>query len=250
MAKKRKKDKEEKEEYEFKPPTFDEKEFLEKELRDTKTVLFTIGYGALFGLIAGLIANLDQDLAMIGLIIVIGGLISLKYFYSVIKVDTTQFQKKNWAGNAVWFFFTFLAIWVLLFNYPFADHADPSVRDVVVWVYDGDSYTAIDYKYVDTAGSYAWVPRDDVALNTIVHASSNYTVNITARIADNGDLETARIVIGGGTYIPMTYEGEHRYGYQINGADLSSGGLSFTIEATDGVENITVFTPVSTIPVT
>ncbi len=247
MAKKRKK--EEKEEYEFKPPTFDEKEFLQKELRDTRTVLFTIGYGALAGLIAGLISDFNQDLVFIGLIIVIAGLVSLKYFYSVIKVDTSQFQKKNWAGNVVWFFFTFLAIWVLLFNFPFADHANPSVRDVVVWVYDGDSYTAVDYKYVDSSGSYEWVPRDDVILSTLVHASSNYTVNITARIADNGNLASARIVIGSGTYVPMTYEGNHRYGYQIDGADLPSGGLSFSIEAIDEVDNITIFEPVSAIPV-
>ena len=35
MAKKRKKEKQEKEGYEYKPPEFDEEEYLRKEVRDT-----------------------------------------------------------------------------------------------------------------------------------------------------------------------------------------------------------------------
>lgn len=249
MAKKRKKDKEEKEEYEFTPPEFDEKEFLLKELRDTKTVLLTVGYGAAFGSVAGLLSNLSESLIPIGLALVLGGLVSLKYFYPFLKIDVSQFQKKNWAGNIAWFFFTFLAVWVLVINFPFADHADPSVTFVTVWVDNGTNITAMDYEYVDSVGSYVWVPRWDEPLDSMIHASSSYTVNISAKVADNGELSTVRLSVNGGDFVSMISEGSHRFGYEITGDQLSSGGLSFEIRAADEVGHITIFKPVSAIPV-
>jgi len=250
MAKKRKKDKGEEQEYEFKPPEFDEKEFLEKELRDTKTVLLTVGYAVLFGVLAGVLSIVDESLAPIGLALVLGGIYSLKYFYPLIKVDISQFQKKNWAGNVAWFFFTFLAVWVLTLNFPMSDHADPSVTNIVVWVDNGTNVTAIDYEYVDSAGSYMWVPRWGETLGTIIQANASYTVNITAKVADNGVLDSALISVDGGAFTPMSSEGDHRFGFSITGDQLTSDGLTFTIRATDEVGHEKVFTPVSAIPVT
>ncbi|HIJ16330.1 MAG TPA: hypothetical protein HA364_00935 [Thermoplasmata archaeon] len=250
MAKKRKKDKEDKEDYEFTPPEFDEKEFLLKELRDTKTVLLTVGYAAVFGIVAGVMANLDQDLVPLGLAIVIAGLVSLKYFYPFIKVDVTQFQKKNWAGNIAWFFFTFLAVWVLMFNFPIADHADPSVTEVTVWVDNGTNVTAIDYEYVDSVGAYVWVPRWGESLDSMIHASAAYTVNITAKVADNGELVTTLVSVDGGeNFLSMTPEESHRYGFLLTGDQILSGSLTFEIRAADDAGHVTVFMPASAIPV-
>jgi uncharacterized membrane protein (Fun14 family) len=246
MAKKRKKDKEPKEEYEFKPPEFDEKEFLLKELKDTKTVLFTVGYAALFGIVTGLLSIVDEALVPLGVVFLFGGLFSLKYIYGVIKVDTSQFQKKNWAGNIAWFFFTFLAVWVLTFNYPVSDHANPTVADVTVWVDSGTNITAIDYKYVDSLGTYAWVPRWGESLDSIIHASASYSVNISAKVADNGELSTVRISVGVDDFVTMSPEGNHRYGRTLTGSDLTSGSyLTFEIRATDAVDHVTTFSPVS-----
>lgn len=249
MAKKRKKEKEVKEEYEFVPPDFDEREFLLKELKDTRTVLFTVGYAVIFGVVAGLISNFDEELALIGLALVLGGLLSLKYFYPLVKIDISGFQKKNWAGNVAWFFFTFLAMWVLTFNYPFADHANPSVEKVTVWVDNGTNITAIDYEYVDSLGGYAWVPRWGESVDSMIFASSSYTVNITARVTDNGELATARISVNGGDLTHMTAEGDHRFGYALTGDQISGGSLTFTISAWDEAGHETVFTPVGTIKV-
>ncbi len=249
MAKKRKKEKEEKEEYEFTPPDFNEREFLLKELRDTKTVLLTVGYAALFGVAAGLISNIDEGLVMVGLALVLGGLLSLKYFYPLMKIDASEFQKKNWAGNIAWFFFTFLAIWVLTFNYPFADHANPSIGDVAVWVDNGTNVTALDYEYVDSVGGYVWVGRWGEDPGATIYASSSYTVNITATVADNAELTTVRISVNGGELAYMTAEGDHRFGYTLTGDQLSSGSLTFTISAWDEAGHEAVFTPASAIPV-
>jgi hypothetical protein len=249
MAKKRKKEKEEKEEYEFVPPDFDEKEFLLKELKDTKTVLLTVGYAALFGIVAGLISNFDEGLALAGLALVLGGILSLRYFYPLVKIDPSGFQKKNWAGNVAWFFFTFLAVWVLTFNFPFADHADPTIKEVTVWVDSGTNVTAIDYEYVDSIGGYTWVGRWGEDPDALIYGSSTYTVNVTARVADNGVLTTVRISVNGGELVNMAAEGEHRYGYSLTGDQIASGSLTFTISAWDEAGHEAVFAPVKAIKV-
>lgn len=241
MAKKKRKDKEE-QEYEFKPPEFDEREFLLKELRDTKTVLLTVGYAGLFGILAGVITGVDDRLAPIGFALVLAGLVSLKYIYPLLKIDVSEFQKKNWAGNIAWFFFTFLAVWVLSFNYPFADHADPSVTDLTVWVDNGTTVTAIDYKYVDSLGREVWVVRSGESLESVLGWSSSYTYNMTAKISDNGKLSTVRISVNGGAFTDMTPEADHRFGEAVNGGDISSRSIVFEIRATDEVGHETVKT--------
>lgn len=251
MAKKRKKDKVEQEEYEFRPPEFDEKEFLRKELRDTKTVLFTIAYAAIFGIVAGLIAQVGIEFIALGAALLFAGILSLKLVYPYMKVDLSEFTKKNWAGSVAWFFFTFLAAWVLMFNYPFADFADPQVTEVTVWVTnDVGNVTAIDYKNVPERGGYEWVPRWG-DLDTLIRSDAAYTINITARVADNGELANVMIAIGSptATYEVMDSEGEHRFGYQLTGDQLESS-LMFYIRAGDDAGNEKVFSPRASIIVT
>ncbi len=255
MAKKRKKDKAKKEEeYEFKPPEFDEKEFIRKELRDTRTVLITVGYAALFGSIATVLAHLSNGLIGVSFLLVFVGIYSLKYLYPFLRIKTEDFQKKNWAGNVVWFFLTFLAVWVLTFNFPISDKANPKVEDIVVWVTNEDTgnITAIDYEYVKSVDSYGWVARDGGPLPGILVANSSFTINITARITDNGVLKAHEISVGPteGVYEDMTKDADtvNRYDYVIGGEELSGDYLLFFIHAKDDRGNEVTFVPVSGIP--
>lgn len=253
MAKKRKKQKAKEEEYEFTPPEFDEREFLKKEIRDTKTTLITIGYGAVFGVVAALISMASNNLVGASFLLVFVGIYSLKHFYAFLRIKTDEFQKKNWAGSVAWFFLTFLAVWVLAFNFPFSDHANPKVEDVVVWVTNETTgnTTAIDYEYIPSQGSYGWVPRYG-SLDTLIHANAGYTVNVTARITDNGILSTAEISIGtvAASYEPMSEDGVNRYGFEVSGEELSSeNDLMFFIRAVDDHGNEFTFVPVQTVPV-
>ncbi len=250
MAKKRKKEKVEKEEYEFRPPEFDEKEFLKKEIKDTRTALLTIAYAGLFGVISGAISIFNENLVGIAFIVGIAGIFSLRYVYPLIKVDTSAFQKKHWVGNIGSFFFTFLAVWVLLLNMPLSDHADPTVDEVIVWVDNGSNVTGIEYMYVEAQGVYAWIPMDvNYTLDTMVRAS--YKLNITAKIADNGKLSSVTIAIGSQDSPPhaMTYEGEHRYGYLMNASAAGSTGLMFYVTALDKAGNEVLFFPARSIPI-
>jgi len=249
MAKKRKKDKEEKEDYEFRPPEFDEKEFLKKEISDTRTAVLTIVYASVFGIIAGVITLLGPGFAGAAFLVGIAGMFVLKYAYPIMKVDISGFQKKNWLGNLGAYFFTFLAVWVLLLNMPFSDHASPDVEAIIVWVDDGTSVRGIEF---DLDGA-AWVPLNSTdKVDTMISKAANITINITARVADNGKLALVTISIGTQDSPPhaMTAERNERYGFTISSGDLSAeSGLVFFITAEDEAGNSVVYHTGKTLPV-
>lgn len=247
MAKKRRKDREEKEEeYEFRPPEFDEKEFLLKELFDTRVVMFTVLFGVIFGVVAGIITIADNSLIGVAFLVVVAGMIALKWLYPLVKIDTTKFLKKNWLGNVGTFFFTFLAIWVLLVNQPFADFAHPTVTDATIWVANTGNVTAVDYKFNKALGTSTWSERFGLAVATVIHANS--TLNITARIADGDGLKSVTISIPNMPLGNMTREsaGVSRWGYSVNASSFISGptgSLSFIITAIDEKGNLELFQP-------
>jgi hypothetical protein len=252
MAKKRRKDKEEQEDYEFRPPEFKEDEFLKKEITDTRTAFLTIVYAAAFGVMAGVI-SLNGAFVGLAFLAALVGMFTLKWFYGFAKVDTSGFAKKNWVGNVGSFFFTFLAVWVLLLNMPFSDHADPTVDKAIVWVDDGTTVRGIEYKLDKTQGIYSWVATNaSEAANTTISKVGNYTINITAKVSDNGDLSSVKIAIGSQSspFHDMTPIGDHRYNYSLKSDTLDpSSGLMFFISATDDAGNMIVFRPDIAIPV-
>ena len=117
MAQKKRKEEEKKEpQYEFIPPSFDEKDFLEKDIRATKVTMLSFVWGLIFGIIAGLTNSISP---LVGLLVLIIGIYLLKYFYQMAKIDTKEMDKKSWLGNIAMFFFLFLGTWIMLLNPPF-----------------------------------------------------------------------------------------------------------------------------------
>jgi hypothetical protein len=248
MAKKRKKGKEkEEEEYEFIPPEFDEREFIQKELRDSKAVIVTVIFAIILGIVAGVISALNRQLIGIAFLVVIVGIFMLKPVYNFVNIDTDGFQRRNWAGNIGTFFFTFLAIWILLMNTPFADFTKPVVKDVIVWVDNGTSVGGLEYTYTKDNNTYWW-KQVNASIPARIISGSNQTINITAKVADNGKLRTVEIAIGAEQiYVNMTKSSvDSRYEYKILAADLDS---SFFIKAEDSVGNTIDFLPQVGIPI-
>jgi hypothetical protein len=242
MAKKRKKDKkEEDEEYEFTPPDFDEKDFLKRELKDTKAALVSIGVAALFGVLAGALASIDSSIVLPALLLGVAGILLLKYIYQLLKVDISHFQKKNWVGIAGTFFFTFLAIAVLTINVPFIDLADPTVDKVIVWVDDG-SPTLHGLQYDSETSAWTNI-SDDTGWDRVIHSSD--TVNITAHVSDNGKLSVVEIAIVPtiSTYHAMNKSAGSRYNYSIQADQFAGQDLTFYIRAVDGSGNSILFSP-------
>ncbi len=252
MAKKRKRDKEEEEEYEFRPPEFNEKEFIEKELRDSKAVIITVIYALGFAVIAGLISGASHDLVGVSFVVVIAGILSLKWVYGLFGIDTKTFQKRNWAGNIGTFFFTFLAIWILLMNTPFADFSNPVVNRVVVWVDDGTSVRGLEYTFDKTTNVYTWEQVNKTFPATII-SGSNQTINITAKVADNGKLRSVEIVIGSystGGLVNMTRSTlDDRYEHKVTESAIDALPYFFIV-ASDSAGNSVTFQNAVPLPIT
>ena len=217
MAKKRKKEKQEKEGFEYKPPEFDEKEYLRKEVRDTKTLLVTIAYAALIGIASyGVMFTEVALAALLGFIAVV----FLRHIYPLIGIDTSAIEKKQWAGNIVMYLFTWLAVWILLTNPPFSDIAGPTIKD--------------DEIYFEKSPGY-WILYDDDKGN--LTGGMNVSINVT--IADNVEVDPDTVsitIVRDGTEITspggsdMFHEGSNYwYVFTYN----QTGIYTYTITAKD-----------------
>ncbi len=225
MARKKKKGskkkKEEKEEgYEFVPPEFDEETFLRKDIKTTKALIVTVLSALGFAVMAYFAGLVDF---ILGLLVLLIGVISLRYIYTLTRVPTEDLEKKSWAGNFILFVLLCLGLWILFLNPPFSDHTSPLIEDSAIWVYD----TSVD----------DWVKMNDANRATLIN--SGETVNITADVTDNGDLESVKINVhlagNPGEYVDMENVGNITYQYSTSYD--TAGTYYYTIESVDGAGN-------------
>lgn len=241
MAKKRKKEKEAEEKYEFVPPEFDEKQFLRDEMKATKRVVLIVLYGVLFGVLAAIVTAMERN-GYFGLIMLIIGAVFIRYFMQTMKIDVSKLTKRNWAESAMYFFFTFLAIWVLAVNPPFFDYVSPEIKNITLSV----GYTGTNLVFNYSMVSQEWQAPDNISLKTALdYARAHGTsVNITAHVADSSGLAGAPVI----TLAPnnpivsaMTHVGNYTYSYSIASMStdyLNNGQIfTFSISATDNHGN-------------
>jgi hypothetical protein len=132
MAKKRK-DKPEEEELDFKLPKFDEEKFLKKEHRNIKTLYISFVFGLLIALISfGFWVLLADSVFRWELVLLLGvfNMSWIKYIFLKLNIDLKEFGRKGWFGSFAVYFFTWLIVLVVLVNPPFYDGESPQV-DVV-----------------------------------------------------------------------------------------------------------------------
>ena len=116
----RKKRKGEKEEtYEWVPPEFDEKAFLEKDIVSTKTMMISALLAVVFGVLAFGVGSLLGDLSTAALLVIFAGAAGLKYFYRLFRLESVDIDKKLLVGNIAMFVLLALGIWIMLMNEPF-----------------------------------------------------------------------------------------------------------------------------------
>jgi hypothetical protein len=124
MAQKKKKEpqkkealKKQEESFEWTPPDFNEREFLEKDIKGTKILMVS----ALVSVICGVGAFATQGIAWpLGLVVILAGMGLMKFIYPLFKIDIKGIEKKTWAGNLFMFFLLALGIWIMLLNQPFS----------------------------------------------------------------------------------------------------------------------------------
>jgi len=219
MAQKKKKEpqksQEKKEEkFEWTPPDFDEREFLTKDMKGTRTLLVT----ALFSTIAGIVAFLLTDTSWyLGLAVIIGLVASLRFIYPLFRIDIKAIEKKAWAGNIAMFLLLSLGIWVVLMNPPFSDHTDPTLEDNDIIIQGGN-------------GNWTIVTN----LNTQIHSGQD--VNFTVNASDISGIDRVEISIyqqgNIGNFVEMNNTSDNRYEY-VTAFTSNSTIYNYVIKATD-----------------
>ena len=222
MAKRKRK--EEESDVPFKFPEFDRRGFILKEMTQAKILFAITGLALIFGIVAFLL-TLQLNNTIIGLLAGIAGFFPIKGIAEKVA-DTSVLEKKDWFGHYAIYFLTFLAVWVLLFNYPITDVSHPEITGITVYV----------MHYNNTANSSVeeWLPAE----NSTVQAGSN--ISVRADITDNGRLASASIIIkdNSGTIdgAMVRTGGTHTFHFEPD-EPLNPGSYSFTITASDEAGN-------------
>ncbi len=134
MAKKRR-EKTEEEELDFKLPKFDEEKFLKKEKRNIKTLFISFILGFVLSLISfGFWVLLSGSEIRWYLILLVGifGAPWLRYLFLNLNIDLTDFGRKGWFGSYATYFFTWLIILILVVNPPFYDEESPIIEAITL----------------------------------------------------------------------------------------------------------------------
>ena len=208
----------------FEFPEFDRTEWLEKEVRDSKAGLFSIGWALLVGLVSWQLA-LATGQARYGL------LFGFAACFAIVKVlplviDTSSCERKSWAGPILTSVFAWLGVFILLSNPPFSDIAPPRVGEMEFYVDDGDNWNA------------TMSPPDGEQLLFVVDLRDNRDVS-GARLALQEGAQG--ILVAGGTYAllqPLPTDNEWgievAYGwYFMLDEGLDSGSYTVRITAFD-----------------
>lgn len=176
MAKK----KEENKDFVF--PKFDEKEYIQKEMLQTKVTFITLGYALLVGVGSFAVSRINQALVPLGFLLGIFAILNLKTLYTKLNIDLSKFEKGNWVGNGFLTFFTWLGVWILLSNPPITDTASPDISHVEFYKVDN---ATVENGYL--------VPEGDgyVELSTYGegYIKSGDIVILKVDIVDNDELE-------------------------------------------------------------
>lgn len=121
-------------EYEFEFPQFDEEEFKEKEKRKAKTSFISFGFGIFIGIVSHFAwVSIDPSLRWgITFLFAICSIGFLAKILQIFKIDISKFEKKDWLGSIAFYFFTWLAIFIISINTPFYDASPPKIESVVL----------------------------------------------------------------------------------------------------------------------
>lgn len=200
---KRRKEKDEEEEIDFKIPKFDEEKFLKKERRNIKTSFISFLFGLVMAVITfGFWTLLQGHFLRWDLVFLLAvvNAVWIRYLFTRLDIDFTDFGKKQWFSTYAIYFFTWLLVFIVIVNPPFYDEDSPKIEAVVL-------------PNMQELGG---------------------TVNIIAKITDNVGIEQQNIAfsLNGEDIDDFTYE-NNIFTYTFTNPDNLTGKFDFIITATD-----------------
>jgi len=174
MAKKRK-EKTEEEELDFKLPKFDEEKFLKRERRNIKATFLSFLFGVLTSVVSfgfwSLLSGNDFRWELVLLFCVFNAS-WLKYLFVKLNLDLTDFGRKGWFTSYAIYFFTWLLVFMVLVNPPFYDDEPPIVEVVALpSMQELGGTVKIIAKIVDNVG----VEKQNIDFNLIYPDETSYS---------------------------------------------------------------------------
>ncbi|HEX9341397.1 MAG TPA: hypothetical protein VF992_09585 [Thermoplasmata archaeon] len=175
MARRKRKE----EEPDWVAPEFDEIGYMRREIQGARAAVATILWAVVGAIVAFLLFSVSPALAFFAGIAVAFGLYFILPLFGI-KIDA--FQRKDWAGHGITYFFSWLAVWIILLNPPFGDFTDPTVQGISVSPYSA-GYTGDLPCYVPV-GSQVAVPMG---------SPSNTSIIVLFRATDNVGLASLHV---------------------------------------------------------
>jgi len=132
---KRRKEKDEEEEPDFKVPKFDEEKFLKKERRNIKTLFISFLFGLVMAVITfGFWTLLQGHFLRWDLVFLLAvvNAVWIRYLFTRLDIDFTDFGKKQWFTTYAVYFFTWLLVFIVIVNPPFYDEDSPKIEAVIL----------------------------------------------------------------------------------------------------------------------
>jgi hypothetical protein len=208
-------------------PEFNKDEYRQKELRDSKVILFAVFYALIIAVISYSLVrmtSLEKGVMLFGFIAPFG-LIKILPFI----VDTSEFERKNWFGPMFMSFLAWLGLFILFSNPPFNDISNPEF--------------GVNEVYVEENGQ--WNVTMEINSGTpfvlVVSVKDNWEVDnvvMSATKGSNGFMTaTSMIKVESGNQFGIS--NDHRYYYYFE-EGLASEAYSFTFTAEDEEGNSSV----------
>lgn len=208
-------------------PEFDKDEFRDKELRDSKVILFAVFYALIIAVISYYLVrmtSLERSVMLFGFIAPFG-LIKILPFI----VDTSEFERKNWFGPMFMSFLAWLGLFILFSNPPFNDIANPEF--------------GVNEVYMEEDGQWNLTTEinSDTPFVLVVSVKDNWKIDNVAMSVNKGGsgfmTTTPMSKLGSDNSFNIT--GDHRYYYYFEqGLDAEAYSFTFTAEDEEGNSTI------------
>ncbi len=208
-------------------PEFDKDEFRDKELRDSKVILFAVFYALIIAVISYYLVrmtSLERSVMLFGFIAPFG-LIKILPFI----VDTSEFERKNWFGPMFMSFLAWLGLFILFSNPPFNDIANPEF--------------GVNEVYMEEDGQWNLTTEinSDTPFVLVVSVKDNWKIDNVAMSVNKGGsgfmTTTPMSKLGSDNSFNIT--GNHKYYYYFEqGLDAEAYSFTFTAEDEEGNSTI------------
>lgn len=191
MARRKRKE----ESFEWTPPEFDEVGYMRQEIAGAKAAVLTIAWAGAGAIVSYFLYSITWVLAFFAGLFVFAG---LRYVMPILGVRTTGFKRKDWAGHAVTYFFSWLAFWILLLNVPAADITAPTLNNF----FAGSFSSAIGPE----AGNVTCVAPTGSTIR--LQTAGNDTLYLSFRATDNVGIAGLTVKVNTAAFIPEDVSGQ------------------------------------------